>query len=274
MTATVAERRLTAFLDGEDSPTISNPIHSTEVAAQYGYRGALVGGVTVYGWLTPVIVEALGERWLSDGWADVRFRRPVFPGDELTARAELRGDALATVAMVNDDGANAIEGEAGVGEAPWLGELTLPVRRLAEEAEDALPPLTLDSAPVGQDLRPMPVFWSLQDAQAWATDKQRDTSARWTGPDAIAHPSWLAARMTPLIHHSYNYGPAIHTRTQVQHMAAARVGQLFTVAGHFLKAYEEKGHHVAVVDGVILDEGNTEVARIRHTTIFRIRPPK
>lgn len=274
MTATVAERKLTAFLDGEDSPTISNPIHSTEVAAQYGYRGALVGGVTVYGWLTPVIVEALGERWLTDGWADVRFRRPVFPGDELTARAELRTDALAVIAMVNQEGVSAIEGEAGVGHAPWLDDLQLPVRRLAEERPDDLPPLTLDSAPIGKDLRPMPVPWTLEDAQAWATDKQRDTSARWTGPEAIAHPSWLAARMTPLIHHSYNYGPAIHTRTQVQHVAPAKVGQQFTVAGHFLKAYEEKGHHVAVVDGVILDEAGVEVARLRHTTIFRIRPPK
>lgn len=274
MTTAAAERNLTAFLDGEDSPDISNPIHSTEVAAQYGYRGALVGGVTVYGWLTPVIIEALGERWLTDGWADVRFRRPVFPGDALTARAEPRSDSLASVAMLNAEGVAAIEGEAGVGNAPWLAELKLPVRQVAEESPGDLPPLTLESAPVGEDLRPMPIFWSLEEARAWASEKQRDSSARWTGEDAIVHPSWLAARMTPLIHHSYNYGPAIHTRTQVQHVSTARAGQLFTVAGHFLKAYEEKGHHVAVVDGVILNEENAEVARIRHTTIFRIRPPK
>jgi hypothetical protein len=176
--------------------------------------------------------------------------------------------------MVNQDGAAAIEGEAGVGQAPWLAELTLPVRRAAEKRPGRLPKLTLETAPVGKDLRPMPVPWSLEETRAWAAEKQRDTSARWTGEEALVHPSWLAARMTPLIHHSYDYGPAIHTRSQVQHMAAARAGQQFTVAGHFLKAYEEKGHHVAVVDGVILDEQNTEASRIRHTTIFRIRPPK
>ncbi|HMO53609.1 MAG TPA: MaoC/PaaZ C-terminal domain-containing protein [Tepidiformaceae bacterium] len=274
MTTATAERTLTAFLDGEDSPDISNPIHSTEVAAQYGYRGALVGGVTVYGWLTPVILETLGERWLSDGWADVRFRRPVFPGDALTARAELRTGELAAVAMINQEGAAAIEGEAGVGHAPWLASLHLPVRRTAEPVPGGLPPLTLENAPVGQDLRPMPVPWSLEETRAWAAEKQRDTSARWTSDEALVHPSWLAARMTPLIHHSYHYGPAIHTRSQVQHLAPARAGQLFTVAGHFLEAYEQNGHHVAVVDGVILDAQSTEVARIRHTTIFRTRPPK
>lgn len=274
MSTKTAERTLTAFLDGEDSPDILNPIHSTEVAAKYGYRGALVGGVTVYGWLTPVILEALGERWLSDGWADVRFRRPVFPGDQLTARAELRTDSLASVSMLNAEGAAAIEAEAAVGTAPWLGTLQLPVRRAAEDAPVSLPPLTLKTAPIGEDLRPMPVSWSLEDARAWAVDKQRDGSERWTGPDALVHPSWIAARMTPLIHHSYDYGPAIHTRTRVQHLAPARAGQAFTVAGHFVNALEENGHHVAVVDGVILDEAGAEVAKLRHTTIFRIRPPK
>lgn len=120
MLATAAERQITAFLDGEDSPTISNPIHSTEVAAQYGFRGALVGGVTVYGWFTPPLIEVLGERWLRDGWADVRFRRPTFPGDLMTAWVELGSDGAATLAMLNPEGVATIEGTAGTGKAPWF----------------------------------------------------------------------------------------------------------------------------------------------------------
>ncbi|MBK7127705.1 MAG: hypothetical protein IPH65_17600 [Dehalococcoidia bacterium] len=46
-----AERTILAFLDSEDSPTISSPIHSTEVAGQYGFQAALVGSVTVWGGL-------------------------------------------------------------------------------------------------------------------------------------------------------------------------------------------------------------------------------
>ena len=80
-----ASRRITAFLDGEDRPDIPNPIHSTGVARQYGFAGPLVGGVTVYGWLVPPILDLLGDAWLESGWADVRFRRPVYPGDDLEA---------------------------------------------------------------------------------------------------------------------------------------------------------------------------------------------
>lgn len=274
MHATAAERTIVAFLDGEDSPTISNPIHSTEVAAKYGFRGALVGGVTVYGWLTPVILEVLGERWLRDGWADVRFRRPVFPGDVLTARATPTGAETADVAMLHENGSAAIEGVAGLGRAPWFEDLALSSRRDAEPRPDSCPELTLATAPGRSELRPMLVPFSLEDAGAYATTLQRDDSPRFNGPDALVHPGWIAARMTPLLKHSYAYGPSIHIRSQVQHLAPAHAGQDFTVAGVFLQAYEQKGHHVAELDGSLLAADGTELARLRHTTIFRIRPPQ
>jgi len=44
-----AENIVTAFLDGPDDPNIPNAIHSTEGAKDYGYKAALVGGVTVAG---------------------------------------------------------------------------------------------------------------------------------------------------------------------------------------------------------------------------------
>jgi hypothetical protein len=60
-------------------------------------------------------------------------------------------------------------------------------------------------------------------------------------------------------------------RSQVQHLAPAKAGQTFTMVGTFLRAYEQKGHHVAELDGSLLAEDGTECARMRHTTIFRIR---
>jgi acyl dehydratase len=274
MTPGLAERQLTAFLDGEDSPDIPNPIHSTAVAARYGFRAALVGGVTVYGWLTPVILEVLGERWLTDGWADVRFRQPVYPGDCLTARCEPAGDGSARVAMINAAGIACIEGRAGPGAAPWAATFRSPARRTAEDRPPALPWLTLENASTGQDLRPMLVPWSLEDARKWAREKQRDGSGLWTGESALVHPGWIAARMTPLLHHSFDYGPSIHTRSEIQHLAPAYAGQAFTVAGHFIRAYEQNGHHFAELDGVLIGEDGHELARMRHTTIFRIRPPR
>jgi hypothetical protein len=268
--ATSSERRITAFLDGPDSPDISNPIHSTAVASTYGYRAALVGGVTVYGWTVPAILDVFGEEWLEDGWVDIAFRRPVYPGDEMTARVMAETGGSGSLVMENGAGERCLVGSAGRGAAPWLGDLQLPVRRKAEQRPKRVPPLTLATAPVGHDLRPMPVPFSLEDSIAYAIEKQADPSPRWTVAPAHIHPGWIAARMTPMIHHSYDYGPAIHTRSQVQNMAAGYAGQTVTVAGHFVEAYELKGHHYGVVDGVILAQSGEELARIRHTTIFNV----
>ena len=269
----VAERKITAFLDGEDSPNISNPIHSTEVANQYGFEAALVGGVTVYGWFTPAILNLLGERWLSDGWADVRFRRPVYPGMEMTARAE-RTAAGMDLKMLLPDGDTAIVGAGGLGTAPWFEEITATPHRDAETRPEALPILTLETAPSNAKLRPMPVPYSVEDATTYATKLQKDESGRFAGEGCLVHPGWVAARMTPLLKHSFEYGPSIHIRSQVQHMAPARAGQSFTMVGTFLRAHEQNGHHVAELDGSLVAEDGTECARLRHTTIFRIRPPK
>ena len=86
MTTQTIERSITAFLDGEDSLSIPNIIHSTEGAAKFGFSGALVGGVTVYSWAVPALIDGLGEDWLDSGWIDFRLRRPVYPGDEITTR--------------------------------------------------------------------------------------------------------------------------------------------------------------------------------------------
>lgn len=264
------ERRFEAFLDGVDSPDISNPIHSTEVAHAFGFKAALVGGVTVWGWCARAIIEALGERWLEDGWADVHFRRPVYPGDSLTIRVA-GGAPPVAFEVTNQDGEVCLRGEAGLGNAPWLAELTTSTWRTAEPAPASLPELTLESAPVGRELRPMAVPYQMDDAATYASEKQRDPAAPWVGPEARIHPGWIAARMTPLLKHSYAYGPSIHTRTQVQHCAPARAGQTVTVAGRFIGAFEQKGHHVGVLNGVVLGESGIELARLRHTTIFRPR---
>lgn len=264
-----ATYRMTAFLDGPDSPDISNPIHSTDVAKEYGFKAALVGGVSVYGWCARTIMAAIGDDWLDTGWADINFRRPVFPGDELTISVT-PGNEFGELQVVNGEGDVCIRGTVGLGEAPFLDKLHAPVATDPVPPADPMPYLTMETAPVGRDLRPMQVPYTLEDAANYAHEKQRDEAAPWIGEGARIHPGWLAARMTPLIHHSYNYGPAIHSCSEIQHLAPALAGEHVVVAGHFVETFERKGHHYAVVDGLISGADRTPLARIRHTTIYNV----
>ncbi len=264
-----ATRQITAFLDGPDDPSISNPIHSTEIAAQFGFRAALVGGVTVYGWCVPPILEAVGEGWLAFGWADIHFRRPVFPGDQLTIT--VTGDeAGAGVELVNAASEICLRGEVGAGVAPWSRELrNLPGEVPVPESDSRteLTPAVARSLPA---LRPMHVPWTDAEASAYAGDFQRDGDPRWHGPAPRLHPGWVAARMTPLLKHTYWYGPSIHARSQIQHLRPASAGSGVDLVGAMVDAFERNGHEYAVLDGALRIPGEAEpFAVIRHTTIYR-----
>jgi hypothetical protein len=265
------ESKITAFMENPDAPRPENPIHSTGGAQEYGYRAALVGGVTVYGWAASTILEALGERWLWDGWVDVSFRRPTYPGQGMTTRVTEGDDGVWDFAMVNDEGDSALSGQVGLGRAPWFDMFELPQNRTAEERPAELPQLTLEDAPVGRDLRPMAVTLGVEEARQFAIEREAASEAVFTEAERpLLHPGWIAGRMTPFVHHSYDYGPAIHARSHIQHLARAEAGQTLTVAGHMLRAYERKGHHYHETDGVLLAEDGTELAYLRHTSIFNV----
>src|ERR1035438_1019092 len=63
-----------------------NQIHDDRVAAAYGFRGGLVPGVTVYGYMTPAVVHGLGRAWLERGAVCVRFLAPFYEDDIVVTR--------------------------------------------------------------------------------------------------------------------------------------------------------------------------------------------
>ena len=65
-----------------------NPIHTDAGAQAAGFPRALVAGVTTYAYLTHPVVAAWGESWLGGGAAEVRFRRPLFDGDDVRCAVE------------------------------------------------------------------------------------------------------------------------------------------------------------------------------------------
>ena len=74
----------------------ANKIHDDDVAQQFGFTGALVPGVELFARLTTPLVEAWGEEWLAGGRVDVRFRRPVYDGEELLVEVADGGALTAT----------------------------------------------------------------------------------------------------------------------------------------------------------------------------------
>lgn len=58
-------------------------IHDDEKARAMGYRGGLVPGVTVLGYMSRLMQATFGERWQSNSTFNGRLRRPVYEGADV-----------------------------------------------------------------------------------------------------------------------------------------------------------------------------------------------
>ena len=265
------ERKLTAFLGGPDRPDIRNKIHSTEGAKEYGYQGALVGGVAVFGWATPLIFETLGRGWIDEGWAELAFRRPTYPGDEITITMEPAEGDTWSLRITGSDGHDKVVGDLGVGLAPWLDDVLLKTPfRPAEPPLNDYPRLVPEVAPVGRQLSPLGFTVTEAEAHEYARTRQRTDDPLFAGPSPRLHPGWIAGRPPGVLHHTYNYGPAIHTRSHLQIFAPAHAGQNFVTTGTFRESYERKGHQYGAYDLTTYSEDGRELWRQRHTTIYQV----
>ena len=269
----VVQRSVVAFLDNEDSETISNPIHSTTVAKRFGFAGPLVGGVTVWGWSTPAILDALGEDWLAHGWAEFRFRRPIYPQDQVSIRLERADEWSFAHTMSNQDGVDCVVGRIGLGDGPWADEFTTPSDMKPGEAPQPKPDLVLDRALVGQEWVAELVPASVEDLISYSSLSHRLDGPRFVGTSPRLHPAWIAARAERIMRHNFALPQSIHTESRVQYLSAADAGQPITVGARCIDVFECNERHLVRFDCLVRGADGVDIARIRHTTIFKLDTP-
>ena len=271
------ENTFIAYLDDEDSPDISNPIHSTEVASSYGFSGPLVGGVTVWGWCTDTILEALGEDWLDQGWSEYSFRQPTFPGDVLTIKAEKMAGSNNSeweITMSNQSNVVCVSGKVGLGNAPWAREFIRPITiDVVEEVEDK-ELMILEKVEVNKDWNAKTLTFSDEVNEEFVSVKQHTENPLFIGESAIAHPSWIAGWAEQLLRHNFIIPTSMHTRSRVQHVRKISLGTPVVAGARLLDVYERKSHHFANFDVLIQDQCGVDLALLRHWTIFRIATPE
>jgi hypothetical protein len=271
-TANIIENHFTAWMENPNDPTISNKIHAADGAQQYGFKAALVGGVTLYGWCVPTILEAVGERWLDHGWVEVHFKRPTYPGDQLTIKAAAGANGAWELSAAKQDGEVCIRGSFGLGDAPFAGVYELSNRMPADSPRENLTLLTLENAPVGRDILTMPVKITAEEARETMAKQLREENPLFVGENPVVHPWAVARHMISLLGYSYDYGkPSIHMSSHIQNLRRIPLGIELALTGHFVRAYEQNGHHCAVFDGSYRDQSGKEYARVRHTNIFKVR---
>lgn len=248
----------------------ANKIHDDRVAAQYGFRGGLVPGVTVYAYMTYPLVQRFGDDWLARGTAQVKLVKPCYEGDQMTVTA--------AVAAISDEelcfevrGTNAEGIDCGVGSAtlPTAPEVAPGADEVAAGTPRPSVPASWDAIVVGEPLPVLRFTVSAADNQSYC-DTYGDDLSIYRGSDGCLHPGFLLHQCNRIFSERFELGPWIHVASDIGMYRPCRVGDAVEVRGVPTDKFEKKGHEFVVLDVCILADG--EVAqRVTHTCIYRPR---
>ena len=242
------------------SASTENRIHSDEVAARFGFEGALVPGAAIFGHMSRPLLDALGTGWLAHWQAEVRFLKPAYDGDALTTDHSVRGDehtvccrarGLVLAEMTSTPG----EGSALDGEAIGIG---LPI--------EERPEIHWDNVEIG---KPFPAWtWSPDAvANAEAAAQVEDDLACYR--DGVLHPHAILSTANRAFTRRYRLPAWIHVGSTVRFRRMLSVGDEVEVRTVGSRKWRRKGHEFVSLDIAYLVAGQLATT-IQHVSIFRI----
>jgi hypothetical protein len=212
------------------------------VALRYGFRGGLVPGVTVYGYMVPAVLDRLGREWLEHGTISVRFVAPCYEGEGVVARCD-----GAAVTAEREDGliyASGLVGVARAGDGP-PDEYPLHPLPEMEQRPVASPETMVPGLPLG----------SLRE--------KLDVT------EEAAVPERLLRMANEILVKNFRMSPWIHAGSQVRHHRLAGCGQQLEVTGAIRECFARKERRFAVA-GVGMSTDGLPVASALHTFIYQL----
>lgn len=244
------------------STATENKIHSDEIARRYGFKGALVPGVAVFGHLTYPLVERFGEDWLRQSLSNVRFHKPAYHEDALRINVS-EDDAGLHVRCHN-------------AEDVLLADLhaSLPTEMPAPHDSSVFDGIVKDPTRVDMvwdTVQPMQPFseWHFQvtaDGNATYAEQITDPLPIYRH---IAHPHWQLSIANQALTREYLMPAWIHVGSEIRFRELVRVGDTLRVKAVPLEKWQRKGHEfVKLYLAYMRDDVLT--TEIFHTAIFKV----
>ena len=250
-----------------------NKIHEDGLAREFGFRGGLVPGVTVYAWMTHPVVAALGGAWLDHGTFSVRFAKPVYFGESVTVRASVaahsKEEVTIQVRVVNDEGEVCATATMGLPLGPLLplpDVAAYPAAALPAERPPASRALLQSHRVLGTPQ--LILERSVLDA---FLERVSERLPLYRGPAAPAHPGLYLDQANRALDRNVRVSPWIHVESHGQHLGVAQVHERLETRAKVKNLFQGKGHEFVELDLLLLAEGARPVASIRHVAIYQLR---
>ena len=241
-----------------------NKIHSDEIAKRFGFTGALVPGVTVFGHLAWPLTRRYGERWLQSSWVTTRFIKPAYHSETISlADRENGADSVVVECRNSADVLLAtlectIESSQGPADIyAHLGGATQSQARVD---------INWDTVQVDE---PFPTYlWQPDEAlnREYAARVDDETELFRKG---VLHPHAILSQANQVLVRRYVMPAWIHTGSEIRFRRLLRVGEAIEVRAVPLEKWERKGHQFIKLY-VAYAVGGELATEIFHTAIFRV----
>jgi len=256
------------------SSSSENKIHDEQIARQYGFRGALVPGVTVYAYLTHPLVEAFGAAWLERGAASVRFLKPIHDGEEVrlagvvTARDPKGLSATVTAATAVGGECATLTATLPAGSPVPVNLAMYPVAPLPADRPVATREHLAGLAALGTPVNPYD-----DERAAEYLERVSDELAVYRGARAFVHPGFFLDQANKALSQNVLMSPWIHVGSVVRHLGGAKVGETLSTRGRVRSLFEKKGREFVEADLILVAGERRPIAHVLHTAIYRLPAP-
>ena len=245
------------------SESSENKIHSDEIAKKFGFKGALVPGVAVYGHLTLPLVDRFGENWLEHSVCDLRLIKPAYHDDRLV------------LSLSEEDGTSTVQCHNADGEL-----LATLISSMPQELPAPEDPSVFQGVPKSNG-RPE-ISWEtvnvnepFQEKEITVTEEINQTYASQVADpldiynQGLVHPHFLLSHANTALVDEYVMPTWIHVGSETRHRQAVRVGDTLTVRSVPLEKWQKKGHEFIRLY-VSYWQGEELTTDIMHTAIFKV----
>jgi acyl dehydratase len=231
------------------------------VARRYGFRGGLVPGATVYGYVSHGLLETLGPDWVAHGVTRARFVAPCYDGDHLLVSVDVPGFEVTSGERTCVVGSAALSRDGAGGlDIPGIPAALVPApedRPLADENSLAA------GSVLGSVL--LPTDWP---AAATYLERLGEPSAMYAA-EGIVHPGLLLEGANRILMSNVVLPAWLHVESEIEHHRAVAVGERLEVRARVGDLFERKGHHFVVL-WVTWLVGDEMVSAGRHTAIWQL----
>ncbi len=253
----------------------SNQIHSDAMAQAYGFKGALVPGVTISSYLMHPAVLAWETDWLSRGWARVVVNKPLYDAYEFEVQVSDVSANAYRAELIDQEGTRVASGDMRL-----TDDLPTPPKRRGDPylVRGATVPDVSRTVLEGMQTRGMgalPVSWDavhpmatyLVDMDAMPALLRFDGAGYANGAFMLGLSNWVLAGNVYM-------NPWVHLQTESQFFAPVSSQTELIVECAVADLFDRRGHQFvdARVD-VYRAEDDTAVMTALLRAIYRLRPP-